>query len=176
MKLKLFLLLLGAGGGAAGMFYGQAPAMEALGLANREVNAVVVEERQEEESGRLVLVLDQDGDTLLATFERRAEDVAALVSVGDTVTLQLPPSGVFADDVPILRVHNGPLPPDSEGDEDAEEMDEASSGEEGEEDDENEGEEEEDDGEDEMDDASDDDDREAPRVSERPDRSERRRG
>ena len=104
MKKALFFLLLGAGGGAAGMFYGQAPVEEALGVSAREVEGVVVEETRDEESGRLVVILNADSERVLAVFESRADDVAALVGVGDRMTLRAGPDGVFADDPEILHV------------------------------------------------------------------------
>lgn len=106
MKLKLFLLLVGVIGGAALMHFFGAQARQAAGLEGRQVEANVLEEHRDED-GRLVLMLESEGESMLATFRERADDVASLVSVGDVVTFRAPSYGVFSDDVPLLSVRRG---------------------------------------------------------------------
>lgn len=103
MKMKLLILIVGLGGGAALMHFFEKPARQAVGLLGREVEASVLEERRDED-GRLVLMLESEGESMLATFRERADDVASLVHVGDVVTFRAPIDGVFSDDVPLLSV------------------------------------------------------------------------
>jgi len=108
-KLVLALFLMGLG--AAGGYFGR-PFAEPLVGGPREVDAVVVSERTEE--SRLVLTLRMGDETMLATFHNRSEDVAELVAPGDTITLRMRSSGVFADDAPILRVSRPSAEPPAE--------------------------------------------------------------
>lgn len=121
MKLKLLILIIGTAGGAALMHFFEAPVRQAVGLQGREVEASVLEERRDED-GRLVLMLESEGQSMLATFRERADDVASLVHVGDVVTFRAPVGGVFSDDVPLLSVRRANA---GDGSEDGEELDEA---------------------------------------------------
>lgn len=103
MKLKLLILIVGMVGGAALMHFFEAPVRQAVGMQGHEVEASVLEERRDED-GRLVLMLESEGQSMLATFRERADDVASLVHVGDVVTFRAPVGGVFSDDVPLLSV------------------------------------------------------------------------
>jgi hypothetical protein len=107
MALKLLgvalVLALGVAGG-----YLLRPPVEQWLTGRGEVEASVTEERREED--RLVLALRSGDQTMMATFRERMDDVAELVQVGDVVTLRVGGHGVFADDVPIVRVQR-PAPP-----------------------------------------------------------------
>ncbi|MFT5356823.1 MAG: hypothetical protein ACI9KE_004049 [Polyangiales bacterium] len=104
--MKFVILLVGTLGGAALMHFSGEPIRRAAGLEGREVEANVLEESRDED-GRLVLMLESDGESMLATFRERADDVASLVHVGDVVSFIAPVNGVFADDVPLLSVRRG---------------------------------------------------------------------
>ena len=117
MKTVLLVLVLGLLGGAAGGYYGR-PALDRAILGMGEVEGVVVSERRE--GDRLLLTLRSGDETIVASFVERADDVAELVSEGDTVTVRVGARGVFADDVPILRLRravDGPEDPTSEASE-----------------------------------------------------------
>jgi hypothetical protein len=101
VKTKLALLVLGLLGGLAGGYFARPSLDRALGLTN-EVEGVVVEERREDE--RLVLTLRAGEETVLASFRERADDVEQLVAPGDFLTVRLGARGVFADEVPIVRL------------------------------------------------------------------------
>lgn len=103
MKMKLLILIIGTAGGAALMHFTSGPIRQAVGLEGREVEANVLEERRDED-GRLVLMLESEGQSMLATFRERADDVASLVHVGDVISFRAPINGVFSDDVPLLSV------------------------------------------------------------------------
>lgn len=119
MKMKLLILIVGTAGGAALMHFTGGPIRQAVGLEGREVEANVLEERRDED-GRLVLMLESEGQSMLATFRERADDVASLVHVGDVVSFRAPINGVFSDDVPLLSVRRS----DQAEGEDADELDE----------------------------------------------------
>lgn len=110
MALKMLgvvlVLALGIAGG-----YAVRPPVEQWLTGRGEVEASVIEERREED--RLVLALRSGDHTLMATFRERVDDIAELVEVGDVVTLRVGGHGVFADDVPIVRVQRPPPPPPS---------------------------------------------------------------
>lgn len=110
MALKILgfvvLLALGVAGG-----YLLHPPVEQWLTGRGEVEASVLEERREED--RLVLSLRSGDQTMMATFRERIDDIAELVEVGDVVTLRVGGHGVFADDVPIVRVQRPPPPPAS---------------------------------------------------------------
>lgn len=100
MKTVVLVLVLLAAGLAGGYF--ARPQIEPLVGGPREVEGVVVAERTEDD--RLVLTLRVADETMLATFHNRAGDIAELVSPGDTITLRVRGTSVFADDAPIVRV------------------------------------------------------------------------
>lgn len=101
MKTKLALLLLGLAGGLVGGYFARPSVDRAIGISN-EIEGVVVEERREDE--RLVLTLRAGEETVLASFRERADDVEQLVAPGDFITVRLGARGVFADEVPIVRL------------------------------------------------------------------------
>ena len=105
MKKILVGALVGLAAGLPGGWFGNAHFAEGLGLDGDEIEAVVLEERREDE--RLVLMLQAEDETILATFSERPDDVAQLVAPGDTVTLFVRADSPFADDVPILSVRRG---------------------------------------------------------------------
>ncbi len=105
MKKILIGALVGLAAGLPGGWFGNAHFAEGLGLDGDEIEAVVLEERREDE--RLVLMLQAEDETILATFSERPDDVAQLVAPGDTVTLFVRADSPFADDVPILSVRRG---------------------------------------------------------------------
>ena len=105
MKKILIGALVGLAAGLPGGWFGNAHFAEGLGLDGDEIEAVVLEERREDE--RLVLMLQAEDETILATFSERPGDVAQLVAPGDTVTLFVRADSPFADDVPILSVRRG---------------------------------------------------------------------
>ena len=105
MKKILIGALVGLAAGLPGGWFGNAHFAEGLGLDGDEVEAGVLEERREDE--RLVLMLQAEDETILATFSERPDDVAQLVAPGDTVTLFVRADSPFADDVPILSVRRG---------------------------------------------------------------------
>lgn len=102
----VLVLALGLAGG-----YFLRPPIEQWLTGRGEVEASVIEERREED--RLVLSLRSGEQTMMATFRDRIDDIAELVEVGDVVTLRVGGHGVFADDVPIVRVERPPPPPPS---------------------------------------------------------------
>jgi hypothetical protein len=97
------LVLIALGG--AGGYFGR-PLVEPMVGGAHEIEAQVVSERTED--ARLVLTLRVGDETMLATFRNRVEDVAELVQPGDTITIRMRSSGVFADDAPIVRVSHPP--------------------------------------------------------------------
>ncbi|MFK7984553.1 MAG: hypothetical protein AB8I08_00855 [Sandaracinaceae bacterium] len=102
MKKIIAILAVGLlGGGAAGWF-GHERLAPQLGLDGEEIEALIIEERAEEE--RLVLTLEAGERTLLISFIERRQDVAALVAEGDTILVRVPRSGPFADDPAIVEV------------------------------------------------------------------------
>ncbi|GEM_PF-6551278 len=101
MKTKLALLLLGLAGGLVGGYFARPSVDRAIGISN-EIEGVVVAERREDE--RLVLTLRAGEETVLASFRERADDVEQLVAPGDFLTVRLGSRGVFADEVPIVRL------------------------------------------------------------------------
>lgn len=103
MKTVLVTLLVGAALGGAGGWYAHVAYARGAGTP-----AEVLEERREDE--RLVLVLQADDRRLMATFRDRADDLAEIVHVGDTVVLASAP-GVFADEPRVLGVRPPPPPP-----------------------------------------------------------------
>jgi len=105
VKKILIGALVGLAAGLPGGWFGNAHFAEGLGLDGDEIEAVVLEERREDE--RLVLMLQAEDETILATFSERPDDVAQLVAPGDTVTLFVRADSPFADDVPILSVRRG---------------------------------------------------------------------
>jgi len=105
VKKILIGALVGLAAGLPGGWFGNAHFAEGLGLDGDEIEAVVLEERREDE--RLVLMLQAEDETILATFSERPGDVAQLVAPGDTVTLFVRADSPFADDVPILSVRRG---------------------------------------------------------------------
>ena len=105
MKKILIGALVGLAAGLPGGWFGNAHFAEGLGLDGDEIEAVVLEERREDE--RLVLMLQAEDETILATFSERPDDVEQLVAPGDTVTLFVRDDSPFADDVPILSVRRG---------------------------------------------------------------------
>lgn len=105
MKKILIGALVGLAAGLPGGWFGNAHFAEGLGLDGDEIEAVVLEERREDE--RLVLMLQAEDETILASFSERPDDVAQLVAPGDTVTLFVRADSPFADDVPILSVRRG---------------------------------------------------------------------
>jgi hypothetical protein len=106
LKILGFVVLLGLG--VAGGYFLRPPVEQWL-TGRGEVEASVLEERREED--RLVLSLRSGDQTMMATFRERIDDIAELVEVGDVVTLRVGGHGVFADDVPIVRVQRPPPPP-----------------------------------------------------------------
>jgi hypothetical protein len=98
--------------GAAGGYFGR-PFAEPYVGGPRELEAEVAAERAEE--SRLVLTLRAGDETMLATFHRRAGDVAELVEPGDTIVLRTRGEGVFADDAEVLRVSRPFAHHDAEG-------------------------------------------------------------
>lgn len=119
MKMKLVILVVGALGGAAGMHFAGGAVRQAVGLEGREVEANVLEETRDED-GRLVLMLESEGESMLATFRERADDVASLVQVGDVISFRTPIHGVFSDDVPLLSVRRPEPVEGEESEEDSE--------------------------------------------------------
>ena len=110
MKALILGLALGLAGGSAAGYFGRPPIEHALGGAG-EVEAIVVSERQEED--RLVLTLRAGDETILASFRERASDVRELVAPGDMLTVRVGRAGVFADEVPIVRLRraaDAPVP------------------------------------------------------------------
>lgn len=107
MALKLLgvvaMLTLGVVGG-----YFARPTLERWTTGRGQVEATIVEERREQD--RLVLSLRSQDRAMMATFRERADDIAALVEIGDVVTLRVSGQNVFADDVPILNVRRRPPP------------------------------------------------------------------
>jgi hypothetical protein len=101
VKTKLALLVLGLAGGLVGGYFARPWVDRAVGISN-EIEGVVVEERREDE--RLVLTLRAGEETVLASFRERADDVEQLVAPGDFLTVRLGARGVFADEVPIVRL------------------------------------------------------------------------
>ena len=101
MKTLALGLVLGLAVGMVGGYFGRPRVERALG-GSGEVEALVVAERQEED--RLVLTLSTGDETMLASFRERQGDVAELVSPGDMLTVRIARPGVFADDVPIVRL------------------------------------------------------------------------
>ncbi|HJL17760.1 MAG TPA: hypothetical protein RMH99_18995, partial [Sandaracinaceae bacterium LLY-WYZ-13_1] len=82
-----------------------------LGLEGDEVEALVLDERHEED--RVILTLQAQDETLLASFRERRDDVASLVAPGDTVVMLVSERGPFTDDAPILSVRRGEGPRES---------------------------------------------------------------
>jgi hypothetical protein len=108
MALKILGFVVLVALGVAGGYFLRPPVEQWL-TGRGEVEASVIEERREED--RLVLSLRSGDQTMMATFRERIDDVAELVEVGDVVTLRVGGHGVFADDVPIVRVQRPPPPP-----------------------------------------------------------------
>ena len=118
MKAWLIVLPLGLAGGAAGGYFGRPAVDRAMGGVG-QIEAQVVSERRDDD--RLVLTLRSGDDTMLATFRNRVDDIAELVTPGDTITLRTRATTVFADDVPIVRVAHPAMAADAEPAADAEE-------------------------------------------------------
>lgn len=142
MKSKLLLLVVGLAAGVAGG-YAARPSVDRLMGQSEEVEGVVVDERREED--RLILTLRAGEETLLASFHERADDVEGLVAPGDYLTVRVGARGVFADEVPIVRLRRAadlpapdPAEPadehahDGDGPDEADEDDEADGTESGE--------------------------------------------
>lgn len=103
MKAAIFMLLVGAAAGGAGGWYAHVQYERHMGSPAEVLS-------MEHEDDRLVLVLRGDGRTFMATFRDRADDLASIVHVGDTVVLSTAPN-VFADEPRLLGVRPAPPPP-----------------------------------------------------------------
>lgn len=125
MALKILGVVLVLALGVAGGYFLRPPVEQWL-TGRGEVEASVIEERREED--RLVLALRSGDQTMMATFRERIDDIAELVDVGDVVTLHVGGHGVFADDVPIVRVQRPPPPPPSRRRRRSEEAEEGAEG------------------------------------------------
>lgn len=101
MKTVFFTLLFGLAGGTAAGYFGR-PAIDHAVSGMGEFEGEIVEERREDD--RLVLTLRSGDETIQASFRERADDVEDLVTEGDTLTVRVGSRGVFADDVPIVRL------------------------------------------------------------------------
>lgn len=123
MKKILVGALVGLAAGLPGGWFGNVHFAQGLGLDGDEIEARVLEERREDE--RLVLMLQAEDETILATFSERPDDVAQLVDPGDSVTIFVRADSPFADDVPVLSVRRGEGRGSSEGSAEAEAATEA---------------------------------------------------
>lgn len=97
----LVVILVGAAAGLAGGYFARPSVDRALGGATEVEGEVVAERRQDD---RLLLTLRAGDETIVASFRERADDVEELVSEGDHLTVRVGAHGVFADEVPIVRL------------------------------------------------------------------------
>lgn len=112
MKAKLFLFLFGAliGFLVAVLFRPvfQPLVSEALRDESDRTEGRVVGKRLQGE--RLLLTVDASEGTILATFQKKVEEIDMLVEEGDLVTLGVPRYEPFVEDPPVLAVRKQEMP------------------------------------------------------------------